>query len=309
MVKRALLVIFVSLFCIALVLAAVGIDDTDFEGGPMSRPALAEGVSETYNYAANNGVACDLEWTLSVDNNPPLLATYELCDGNAPCGGGGKTVSQGESDSISTAHSDTATISVECTRIAGCAVGYSLDLDKSNCDAPVPDPTCTDGVQNGDETGVDCGGSCPNACDVDPDPTCNDGIKNGDETGVDCGGSCPACPVDPDEEICDNEVDDDDDGDIDCDDSDCDDDSACESDDDDDDGDGDGSGDGDDGGDGSDDSDKDSEGGKSDKDDNTSRNVLLIALAALGAVIVGLLIVFLFGKGKPPVKIKKPKSI
>ena len=24
-------------------------------------------------------------------------------------------------------------------------------------------------------------------------PTCSDGIKNGDETGVDCGGSCSAC--------------------------------------------------------------------------------------------------------------------
>jgi len=26
-------------------------------------------------------------------------------------------------------------------------------------------------------------------------PSCNDGIRNGDETGVDCGGSCSACPV------------------------------------------------------------------------------------------------------------------
>jgi subtilisin family serine protease len=52
------------------------------------------------------------------------------------------------------------------------------------------DPTCNDGVQNGDETGVDCGGpDCP-AC-----PTCSDGILNGDEIGVDCGGpDCPACP-------------------------------------------------------------------------------------------------------------------
>ncbi|MCB0560802.1 MAG: T9SS type A sorting domain-containing protein [Phaeodactylibacter sp.] len=75
-----------------------------------------------------------------------------------------------------------------------------------------PTPTCSDGVQNGDETGVDCGGSCPacptcsdgvlngNETDVDcggPDcpacPTCSDGIQNGDETGVDCGGSCAPC--------------------------------------------------------------------------------------------------------------------
>ncbi len=53
------------------------------------------------------------------------------------------------------------------------------------------EPTCTDGIQNGDETGVDCGGSCPNACSTGP--TCNDGVQNGDETGVDCGGSCPPC--------------------------------------------------------------------------------------------------------------------
>jgi hypothetical protein len=51
-------------------------------------------------------------------------------------------------------------------------------------------PTCSDGAQNGDETGVDCGGSCPNSCTA---PTCSDGIQNGDETGVDCGGSCPPC--------------------------------------------------------------------------------------------------------------------
>ena len=54
-------------------------------------------------------------------------------------------------------------------------------------------PTCTDGVQNGDETGIDCGGSCP---PCDGGATCTDGIQNGDETGVDCGGSCPPCDGD-----------------------------------------------------------------------------------------------------------------
>jgi len=50
------------------------------------------------------------------------------------------------------------------------------------------DPTCDDGVQNGDETGIDCGGDCL-AC-----PTCSDGIQNGDETGIDCGGTiCDIC--------------------------------------------------------------------------------------------------------------------
>jgi len=50
-------------------------------------------------------------------------------------------------------------------------------------------PTCEDGIQNGDEEGIDCGGSCV------PCPTCEDGIQNGDEEGIDCGGSCAPCPT------------------------------------------------------------------------------------------------------------------
>jgi hypothetical protein len=51
--------------------------------------------------------------------------------------------------------------------------------------------TCDDGVQNGEETGVDCGGPSCISC-----LTCYDGVQNGQETGVDCGGpSCSACHV------------------------------------------------------------------------------------------------------------------
>ena len=48
-------------------------------------------------------------------------------------------------------------------------------------------PTCSDGIQNQGETGVDCGGPC-DACE-----SCDDGIQNQGETGVDCGGPCDAC--------------------------------------------------------------------------------------------------------------------
>lgn len=55
-----------------------------------------------------------------------------------------------------------------------------------------PDPTCDDGIQNGNETGVDCGGDCA-AC-----PTCDDGLQNGEETGIDCGGpDCEPCETGP----------------------------------------------------------------------------------------------------------------
>jgi hypothetical protein len=45
---------------------------------------------------------------------------------------------------------------------------------------------CSNGIRDGDEQGVDCGGSCPEACIF----SCTNGIRDGDEQGVDCGGSC-----------------------------------------------------------------------------------------------------------------------
>ncbi|MFB6225746.1 MAG: hypothetical protein ABEJ02_00150, partial [Candidatus Paceibacteria bacterium] len=68
---------------------------------------------------------------------------------------------------------------------------------------------CSDGVKNGMETDVDCGGPSCNPCNSgencskDNDctskvcqngtcqkPTCSDGVKNGKETRVDCSGVC-----------------------------------------------------------------------------------------------------------------------
>ena len=66
-----------------------------------------------------------------------------------------------------------------------------------DCGGPCPaicgaTATCTDGIMNGDEEDIDCGGSCPDACTTTA--TCTDGLMNGNETGIDCGGpDCPAC--------------------------------------------------------------------------------------------------------------------
>lgn len=48
-------------------------------------------------------------------------------------------------------------------------------------------PSCSDDIWNGDETGKDCGGGCF------PCPSCNDGVQNQGETGIDCGGPCQPC--------------------------------------------------------------------------------------------------------------------
>ena len=64
----------------------------------------------------------------------------------------------------------------------------------TNCSSTVVQPHCEDGVQDYDETGVDCGGfDCPPCTGASH---CYDGIQDYDETGIDCGGAdCPPCPV------------------------------------------------------------------------------------------------------------------
>ena len=96
-----------------------------------------------------------------------------------------------------------------CKAAADCLSGV-CDAISGKCAAP----SCTDKVQNGGETDVDCGGSCPacadgkkcskgadcssGVCDAASGlckaPSCTDKLKNGDETDVDCGGSkCSKC--------------------------------------------------------------------------------------------------------------------
>ena len=97
------------------------------------------------------------------------------------------------------------------------ASSSSSDAADASGSSETADPaSCRDGVRNGDEVGVDCGGMC-GGCDGsrcgtdadcadspcvggvcggdDPtdDPACSDGMQNGAETGIDCGGTCVAC--------------------------------------------------------------------------------------------------------------------
>ena len=101
-----------------------------------------------------------------------------------------------------------------CTAPSDCTNGVCGS--NNTCSAP----TCSDSVQNQQETDVDCGGpncststtACANGkiCKVNTDcleswcvissgstgvcthPTCSDSVKNGTESDVDCGGTCPA---------------------------------------------------------------------------------------------------------------------
>ena len=97
---------------------------------------------------------------------------------------------------------------VQCIEGADCSSGICM---ANVCVAPA----CDDGLQNGDETDLDCGGGtctpCADTlgCQVGEDcqsgvccdagacigtcsaPSCTDGVQNGTEQGIDCGGTCP----------------------------------------------------------------------------------------------------------------------
>jgi hypothetical protein len=94
----------------------------------------------------------------------------------------------------------------------GTSFGYRLHVSPAGFTGSVVDH-CSDRVLDGDETDLDCGGSChpcaaTDACTVDADcdssscvaghcqpPSCSDGIRDGFELDVDCGDGCHGCPA------------------------------------------------------------------------------------------------------------------
>jgi len=65
------------------------------------------------------------------------------------------------------------------------ALAFVLFITSCEKDDPTPEPqaTCDDGIQNGDETGIDCGGSCT-ACVTMAAPDLNAGVLDMEEDGM-----------------------------------------------------------------------------------------------------------------------------
>ncbi|MFT3695057.1 MAG: hypothetical protein QM831_18105 [Kofleriaceae bacterium] len=98
----------------------------------------------------------------------------------------------------------------------GFSFGFAIHLAPcadGECAPTTAVNTCLDRVKDGDETDIDCGGSCHpcvglQGCATGSDcdsgtcestarcnvPTCTDGIQDGFENGIDCGNNCAACP-------------------------------------------------------------------------------------------------------------------
>ena len=166
---------------------------------------------------------CDVETGACVECVGEEKCTSSECTGECACDDGACHQAHCINDAPDVLEGET---DVDCGGpCRGCATGQhcvkdadcgSNVCDGAACPAESPccqPPSCDDEAQNGDESGVDCGGGCPGCpddahCQVPADcaskvckkgvcqaPTCTDGTVNGGETDKDCGGptSCPRC--------------------------------------------------------------------------------------------------------------------
>jgi|GEM_PF-870429 len=187
----------------------LGIDVPSLRDAFASAPYLHDGSASTLSEAitAHQGVTLSeteltqiVEFVRQIDGTEPAVPRPTCTDGVK--NGSEASVDCGGSCPLACAVGATCQLASDCLSTL-CVAG--------TCQAPPP--SCTDGIKNGSEASIDCGGSCPNACAngasclVASDcvsascvsglckaaPTCTDGLKNGTETGVDCGGPCSAC--------------------------------------------------------------------------------------------------------------------
>jgi len=169
---------------------------------PISTSAITKPVDVTVA-TGNSGtnVAFAIPWggeTFYLYNNSILLAQSTIDSSSITCASGdqwsGTTCvpipvngACGElhyscAEGISSSNLDgPASYTWVCSGING-----GTNTSCSEIKAPADAGTCSDGIQNGDETAIDAGGRCGPV----GSGSCTDGIKNGDETGIDTGGRC-----------------------------------------------------------------------------------------------------------------------
>lgn len=163
-------------------------------------------------------LACVLLATACGDKLPPFhCATNDQCDNGGIPGAcvGGSCASPSTSCPSGWVYQDNAG-----TMAGGCVEGDAgiIPPDADAGEDMATAPTCSDAVRNGDETDIDCGGSCVQKCALGKgclsgadcqsticnavthtcvDSPCSDGKQDGQETDIDCGGGggCPACAV------------------------------------------------------------------------------------------------------------------
>lgn len=171
----------------------------------------------------------DAETDVDCGGGCPPCAMGKACKTADDCASGSCVDDTCQMPTCSDRVKNAAESDVDCGGPCGpCRAGRDCKVDQDCadgvCEAPeacegddCPAPfcqvaTCSDRVQNGDETGMDCGGDCSRCgngmgCAEDGDcqsghctgrlcvaPGCTDELLNGDESDVDCGGpECRPC--------------------------------------------------------------------------------------------------------------------
>lgn len=175
------------------------------------------GLDGPRNDAITNGTACPVSGGICFDGacvECYSIGWSQLCGPSLACDGQycvpGHCVNNSFDAASGETGNDCGGPCRPCAANFGCMSG--ADCLEGVCAMGLcKNPTCSDGVKNDSESGVDCGApSCPlcgpgqgcresadcasgvcwaGVCEV---PSCYDGVRNGEEAGVDCG---PACSV------------------------------------------------------------------------------------------------------------------
>lgn len=189
---------------------AVVDDDNAGDGGPTGTGCI---ISSAVNTNGFTDITLEFDWQNEVTGQGNGIFTADVWNGS-----GWINVLSSTSDQNGHAEIDVSDyVNTEFqTRFCYNDEGewsWGIAIDNYElCGFETGTPTCNDGIQNGTETDVDCGGATCPACVVfgcinpqahnfNPSAdqsdgscmTCFDGIVNGDEEGVDCGGSNPNC--------------------------------------------------------------------------------------------------------------------
>ena len=176
---------------------------------------MGPGMQRTNRHVATSALATTVWLTgcadpcvddgLIQENNGACPAATGIDSEDDSTGGSGDTVGDGTMGTGTGADSGDG---------SGDASGSGTNTGETESGTDTSGPSCDNETLDGDETDVDCGGSCPVACadgescEDDSDcssqvcgedgtcqsRSCTDGTQNGDETDVDCGGSCEPCP-------------------------------------------------------------------------------------------------------------------
>ena len=186
-------------------------DETDVDCGGGCAAKCADGKRCLNGADCTSGV-CGSNWRCAAGTGSPCSSPADCISGVCPAG---TCAASDCNDGVKNGNE----AGVDCGSASGCG---RLCADGGGC-ATAADcasgvctgsgyckaPTCSDGVKNGNELGVDCGNVAASACGGCADgalcllnsdctsqrcngttcsaPTCSDGVKNGLEGGTDCG--------------------------------------------------------------------------------------------------------------------------